>query len=135
MIKEFKDFIAGGSVIDLAVGMVMGSAFTAIVNALVDGIINPIIGGLTSDIALDNLSISLGRVEIMYGSLISAFIKFIIIALFMFILVKAVSKLKREEETEEKAKEKTCPYCKTKILIDASRCPNCTSELEKEEQA
>lgn len=129
MLKEFKEFIASGSVIDLAIGMVMGTAFTAIVNAFVDGIINPIIGALTAGVALDGLSVTIMGVEMMYGVLISAIIKFLIIALFLFLLVKAVNKMRRKEETVEEATEKTCPFCKTDIALDATRCPNCTSQL------
>lgn len=132
MLKEFKEFIASGSVIDLAIGMVMGTAFTAIVNAFVDGIINPIIGALTAGVALDGLSVTILGVEMMYGVLISAIIKFLIIALFLFLLVKAVNKMRRKEEIIEEATEKTCPFCKTEIALDATRCPNCTSQLVEE---
>lgn len=129
MIKEFKEFIANGSVLDLAVGMVMGTAFKAIVDALVDGIINPIIGGLTSGITLDSLSVNFLGVELTYGLLISAIIKFLIISLFMFSLVKAANKSHRQEPVEEPVTEKTCPYCKSSIPLEATRCPNCTSKL------
>ena len=132
MLKEFKEFIASGSVIDLAIGMVMGTAFTAIVNAFVDGIINPIIGALTAGVALDGLSVTILGVEMMYGVLISAIIKFLIIALFLFLLVKAVNKMRRKEEIIEEATEKTCHFCKTEIALDATRCPNCTSQLVEE---
>lgn len=130
MIKEFKEFIVNGSVLDLAVGMVMGAAFKTIVDALVDGIINPIIGGLTSGIALDSLAVSFLGVDLTYGLLISAIIKFLIISLFMFSLVKAANTLKREEAVEEAVTEKTCPYCKSSIPLDATRCPHCTSQLD-----
>lgn len=130
MIKEFREFIMHGSVIDLAVGMIMGGAFTAIVNALVEGVLNPIIGALTAGVTLDNLSVSILGVDLVYGLLISAIIKFLIISLFVFLLVKSINSLRINEEVVEDTTEKTCPHCKTSIAIDATRCPNCTSQLE-----
>lgn len=130
MIKEFKEFIMHGSVIDLAVGMIIGGAFTAIVNALVEGVLNPIIGALTAGVTLDSLSVNILGVDLVYGLLISAIIKFLIIALFVFLLVKSINSLRKREEVVEETTEKTCPHCKTSIPVNATRCPNCISELE-----
>lgn len=132
MLKEFKEFIMEGSVIDLAVGMIMGGAFSAIVTALVEGVLNPIIGALTAGITMDSLSINILGVELVYGLLLSAILKFLIISMFIFALVKYINKLRRDDVAEETVNEKTCPYCKTSVNIEASRCPNCTSDLSTE---
>lgn len=95
MLKEFKEFIMKGNVIDLAVAVVIGAAFSAVINALVEGIINPIIGALTAGIALDGLSVNILGVEMVYGVLLSAIIKFIIISFVLFLIVKANNKFKR----------------------------------------
>lgn len=96
MLKEFKEFIMKGNVIDLAVAVVIGAAFSAVINALVEGIINPIIGALTAGIALDGLSVNILGVEMVYGVLLSAIIKFIIISFVLFLIVKANNKFKKK---------------------------------------
>lgn len=128
MFKEFKEFIARGNVLDMAVGLIMGSAFTAIVNSLVDDLLMPIIAGLTAGVNYEDLVINIGGATLKIGNLINAIISFIIIAFVLFLIVKAINKLHKEEPVEET--EKTCPYCKSKIDIDATRCPECTSKLE-----
>ena len=128
MLKEFKEFIMKGNVIDLAVAVVIGAAFSAVINALVEGIINPIIGALTAGIALDGLSVNILGVEMVYGVLLSAVIKFIIISFVLFLIVKANNKFKKEEPAEVTTK--TCPYCKSEVDLKATRCPHCTSELK-----
>lgn len=115
MLKEFKEFIMKGNVIDLAVAVVIGAAFSAVINALVEGIINPIIGALTAGIALDGLSVNILGVEMVYGVLLSAIIKFIIISFVLFLIVKANNKFKKEEPAEVTTK--TCPYCKVKLTL------------------
>ena len=97
---------------------------------MVLGVLNPIIGALTAGVTLDNLSVSILGVDLVYGLLISAIIKFLIISLFVFLLVKSINSLRINEEVVEDTTEKTCPHCKTSIAIDATRCPNCTSQLE-----
>ncbi len=131
--EEFKAFIMRGNVMDMAVGIIIGSAFTAIVTSLVDDIINPIIGCFGST-NFDNLTIKLvGDAELRYGSFISQIINFLIMAFVLFLILKAFNtastKLKKEEAPAEPT-EKECPYCKSKIAIAATRCPNCTSMLE-----
>ena len=128
MLKEFKEFIMKGNVIDLAVAVVIGAAFSAVINALVEGIINPIIGALTAGIALDGLSVNILGVEMVYGVLLSAIIKFIVISFVLFLIIKANNKLKKEEPAEVTTK--TCPYCKSEVDLKATRCPHCTSELK-----
>lgn len=128
MWKEFKEFISKGNVIDLAIGLIMGSAFTAIVKAVVDGILMPIISGLTAGVDYEDIAVNFFGAKLLIGSVINAIITFLIIALFLFLIVKALNKAKKEEVIE--ATTKTCPYCKSKIDIKATRCPHCTSKLE-----
>ncbi len=128
MWKEFKEFISKGNVIDMAIGLVMGSAFTAIVTAVVDGILMPIISGLTAGVDYEDLTVNFFGAKLQIGSVINAIITFLIISLFLFLIVKALNKAKKEEVVEEKTK--VCPHCKSEIDIEATRCPHCTSKLE-----
>ena len=132
-ITEFKAFIARGNVMDMAVGIIIGGAFTSIVSSLVEDIINPIIG-IFGGMNFDQLSINLmGEATLNYGKFITAVINFLIMALVVFCIVKlvngAASKLGPKKE-EEAPKTKKCPFCKSEIHIEAVRCPHCTSELE-----
>jgi large conductance mechanosensitive channel len=97
MVKEFKDFAMKGNVIDLAVGVVIGAAFGAIVGAVVDNIIMPIVGMITGGINFDALSVKVGDAELKYGLAISAAVKFIAIALFLFMVIKAINASKKKE--------------------------------------
>ncbi|MBQ4284803.1 MAG: large conductance mechanosensitive channel protein MscL [Lachnospira sp.] len=130
---EFKKFIARGNVMDMAVGIIIGSAFTAIVTSLVNDIINPLIG-LVGGKNFDQYSVTLnGTAVLNYGKFITAIINFLIIALVVFIILKTVNtiseKLSKKEEGPKKTKK--CPFCKTEIDIEATRCPHCTSMLEE----
>jgi large conductance mechanosensitive channel len=98
MLKEFKQFAMNGNVIDLAIGVVIGAAFGAIVGAVVDNIIMPIVGMITGGIDFDSLSVKVGDAELKYGMAISAAVKFIAIALFLFLVIKAINKMKKKEE-------------------------------------
>ena len=132
--EEFKKFISKGNVMDLAVGVIIGGAFQAIVNSLVNDIIMPLLGIITGGLDFSSLSITVGDAQIMYGSFISAIINFLLMALVLFMVIKAMNKAK---ELTEKPKEpeapttKKCPYCQSDIPIDAVRCPHCTSELKE----
>ena len=134
-VSEFKEFIMRGNVIDLAVGVIIGGAFQAIVSSLVDDIIMPLISLATKDINFSELSIKINEsTELCYGNFITAVINFLIMAFVIFLLVKGINKVhaigKKEEPAEETAPTvKTCPYCKSEIAIEATRCPHCTSEL------
>jgi large conductance mechanosensitive channel len=126
--SEFREFISKGNVLDLAVGVIIGGAFGAIVNALVDNIINPLIamiGG--TDVGL---AVVLRGQTLDFGKFISAILNFLIIALVVFLIVKSANKAKdlvsKKEEEEEEATTKTCPFCKSEIDIEATRCPHCT---------
>ena len=101
MIKEFRDFISRGNVLDLAVGIIIGAAFTAIVASLVDDIVNPFIGLLVGGVDFSGLSFGLGEAQFMYGNFINAVIKFLIIAWVVFLIVKAVNRLKEATSRKE----------------------------------
>lgn len=128
MWKEFKEFISKGNVVDLAIGLIMGSAFTTIVKAVVDGILMPIISGLTAGVDYEDIVLNFFGAKLQIGSVINAIITFLIISLFLFIIVKTLNKTKKEEVEEETTK--ICPHCKSEIDIEATRCPHCTSKLE-----
>ncbi len=101
MIQEFRDFIARGNVMDMAVGIIMGAAFTAIVTSMVDDLVNPLIGLFIGGIDFGTLSVGLGDAQFMYGNFINAVIKFIIVAWVVFLLVKGVNRLKDAAMKEE----------------------------------
>ena len=132
-IKEFKEFAMQGNVMDMAIGIVVGAAFTAIVTSLVNDIISPVIG-LFVRVDFTDLAATVGGVDIKYGAFIMAVINFLIVAFVLFLIVKAMNKartLGAKPEGEEAPTPKTCPFCKSEILIEATRCPHCTSQLEK----
>lgn len=134
--KEFKEFISKGNVMDMAVGIIIGGAFTAIVTSLVEDIISPILG-LFGGLNFSEMSVTLlGDVTLNYGSFLTAIINFLIMALVIFALIKALNSAskrmkKTEEELPAEPTTKVCPFCKSEIAIDAVRCPHCTSVLEE----
>lgn len=136
-VEEFKKFISRGNVMDMAVGVIIGGAFTSIVNSLVNDIINPILG-VFGGLNFSEYSIKLsGDATLNYGNFITAVINFLIMALVIFTIVKVMNtmaaKMARKKEEEPAAPTtKKCPFCKTEIAIDATRCPHCTSVLEEE---
>ena len=130
---EFKAFITKGNVIDLAVGVIIGGAFQAIVASFTGDIVSPLLGLLVNT-DLTELVATVGDVEIRYGAFITAIINFILMALVIFLFLKAIRSSaekmkKKEEEKPAEPTTKKCPFCKTEIAIDATRCPHCTSEL------
>jgi len=142
LIDEFRAFISRGNVLDMAVGIIVGGAFTAIVNGLVDDIINPLFG-IVFKMDFSNLVLNINGAEIRYGSFIMAIINFLLIALVLFLVIKGMNtlqeaskKLLSKNKKEEKADPTTkiCPYCKSEIAIDATRCPHCTSEQPEQEE-
>ena len=139
-LEEFKTFILRGNVMDMAVGVIIGGAFTAIVTSLNADIITPIIG-LFGGTDFSYLKVTLGSSAnapvLTYGNFITAVINFLITSLIIFCLIKAINKavdkasaLRKKEEEEVLPTEKECPYCYSKINIKATRCPHCTSELK-----
>lgn len=136
-LKEFKTFISRGNVMDMAVGIIIGGAFTSIVTSLVNDIINPILG-IFGGMNFDQLSVKLfGEATLYYGKFLTAVVNFLIMALIVFCIVKAMNTASEKfgHKEEEKAPEtKECPYCKSKIAIAATRCPQCTSVLDSVEE-
>ncbi|MCD7868349.1 MAG: large conductance mechanosensitive channel protein MscL [Clostridiales bacterium] len=133
-LEEFKEFALRGNVMDLAVGVIIGAAFQAIIDSLVNDIISPAIG-LFANTDFSDLTAKIGDVEIRYGSFITAIINFIIMAFIIFLIVKgmnALASLGKKEEVDAAPTEKCCPYCKSMIPIEATRCPHCTSQLTDE---
>lgn len=134
--EEFKTFISRGNVVDMAVGIIIGGAFTGIVSSLVEDIINPIIG-LFGGMNFDRYSVTLlGEATLNYGKFLTAVMNFVIMAFVVFLLVsminKTATKLKKKEEAAPTTKK--CPFCKTDIHLEATRCPNCTSVIEEAEK-
>ena len=136
---EFKEFIAKGNVLDLAVGVIIGGAFGAIVTALIDNLINPLIaciGGTDIGFAFEIIKGN-EATKVDIGAFISAILNFIIIAFIVFLIVKSANKAKeaaakKEEEAEEEPTTKVCPFCKSEIDIEATKCPHCTSDIPEE---
>lgn len=149
MFQEFKKFVMRGSVLDLAVGVIVGAAFNTIVKSLVDDILMPPIGLLLGQVDFSNLFLVLkigdpagpygtladaraaGAVTMNYGLFVNTVVSFVITAFAVFMVIKAVNQFQRQEEATPPAPtDKECPYCFTKIPIKATRCPHCTSQLE-----
>ena len=155
MLKEFRQFIMRGNVVDMAVGIIIGIAFGAIITSLVSDVIMPPIGLLLGNVDFSSLFVVLkqgspvgpyasladakaaGAVTINYGVFIMTIISFIIIAFAVFMIIRYVNKLRREMEAPKveaapaEPVTKECPYCFSAINIKARRCPNCTSQLEQ----
>ena len=129
LIQEFKEFIMKGNVMDLAVGVVIGGAFSAIVTSLVNDVIGPVIGMICGGLDFSGLAITVGSAQLMIGNFIQAIIEFLIIALCIFLMVKGVNKL-RKPEPEAAPTTKVCPFCKNEVPLEATRCGFCTSELK-----
>lgn len=139
--REFKEFALRGNVMDLAVAVIIGAAFQAIVTSLSQDILSPLIG-LFAKTDLSGQYWNIFGVKVMYGSFLTAIINFVIMALVIFLLVKGLNKLaglgkKKEEPKSEEPTLKICPFCCTEISVHATRCPHCTSVLteEKSEEA
>lgn len=148
MLKEFREFAMRGNVVDMAVGIIIGAAFGAIVKSLVDDVLMPPIGMLLGNVDFSNLFLVLkdgaaaaapyasladarkaGAVTVNYGVFINAVISFVIVAFAVFILIKNINRLKKEEPAPE-PNTRECPYCLSAIPLKATRCPHCTSAVE-----
>lgn len=151
IMEEFKEFAIKGNMIDLAVGMIIGSAFNAIVSSLVKDMLTPLLGLLTGKVDFTQLYIPLdgntyatlaeaeeaGVACFKYGSFISGLINFLIMAFVVFLFVRGINKVRTKMDEKNKAPEepkapttKICPYCKSEISIEATKCPHCTSDLK-----
>lgn len=155
MLKDFKNFAMRGNVIDMAVGIIIGAAFVTIVKSVVDDILMPPLGLLLGNLDFTQFYVLLkegiaapppyltiaeakaaGAVTMNYGMFINNVISFLIVAFSVFMLIKGLNSLKRKEEVPEPApNEKDCPYCFSKISINAVKCPACTSDLIRTSQA
>lgn len=140
-IAEFRKFITRGNVLDMAVGVIVGGAFTSIVSSLNQDILSPILG-IFGGTDLSYLSVTLGNGEnapvLYYGNFITAIINFLITALVIFCIIKGINTVgekmrKKEEKKPEAPTTKKCPYCLSEIPIEAVRCPHCTSHLTEKE--
>jgi len=148
MLKDFKAFAMRGNVVDMAVGIIIGAAFGAIVKSLVDDMLMPPIGMLLGNVDFSNLFVVLkqgvaaaapyaslaeakkaGAVTINYGIFINSMISFLIVAFAVFVLIKNINRFKQEEAPAAPTT-KECPYCASSIALKATRCPHCTSELK-----
>lgn len=147
MIKEFKEFAMRGNVMDMAIGIILGTAFGAIVTAVVEQLLMPVLSLLVGGIDFQNWFIPLdgnsyqtlaqaqeaGAATVNYGLVLNALIHFIFIAFAIFLMVKAMNKLSRPKELVVVVKD--CPYCLSEIPLAATRCPHCTSEQPAVEPA
>jgi len=146
--KDFQKFVVRGNVVDLAVGFIMGAAFSRLVSSLVNDIIMPPVGLLIGRVDFGSLFINLsgenyaslaeaqaaGAATINYGVFLNTVIEFVIVAFALFLLIKQVNRLQRQpEEAQTAPASKVCPYCYTEIPMAATRCPNCTSQLASSE--
>lgn len=149
MLREFKDFAMRGNVIDMAVGIIIGAAFGTIISSLVADVIMPPIGLLLGSVDFSNLFITLkqgvkaagpyaslaeakaaGAVTMNIGVFINTIISFVIVAFAIFLLIKSINKLNKQEAPRAIPTTKDCPFCMVSIPIKATRCPHCTSELK-----
>ena len=146
-LKEFREFAARGNVVDLAVGVIIGAAFTTVVNSLVNDVLMPPIGLLVGDVDFKNLFVVLsdgatrgpyasveaakeaGAVTINIGLFINSMISFTLVAFATFLLVRAANRIRRDQPPPPPPATRKCPYCVTDIPLAASRCPQCTSEV------
>jgi large conductance mechanosensitive channel len=126
MLKEFKAFILRGNLVEIAVAFIMALAFAAVVASFVTDIVTPIIAAIVGQPDFSSLKVDIGESAISYGKFLNAVITFLIVGFVMFLLVKAYNRV----SDPQAATTRSCPYCKTDIALDATRCPNCTSELQ-----
>lgn len=143
MFKEFKEFIMRGSVLDLAIGVIIAGAFGKIISSLVNDVIMPPIGLLLGKVNFTDLYINLSGTEypslaaaqeagaptLNYGLFLNSILEFLIIALVIFLIVKQVNRMMKPKEAPAAPATKNCPFCQSEIAIKATRCPHCTSEL------
>jgi large conductance mechanosensitive channel len=153
ILKEFKEFAVKGDAVGMGVGIVIGAAFTAIVNSLVKDIFTPFLALLTTGVNFSNWFITLreggkggpytslvqaqadNAVTLNIGTFLNAVISFFIVAVVLFFIIRAINRLKRPEQvTVDPIKTKECPYCFSVVSINATRCPFCTSEIIKNEE-
>ena len=147
LLKEFKEFAVKGNAVDMAVGIIIGAAFGGIVSSLVKDVIMPPIGVLTGGLDFSNQFVVLksapggaafataeeaakaGAVTLNYGNFLTLLVNFLIVAFCVFLLVRAINRMKRPQPGEAEPVSKDCPYCSMTIPVKATRCPHCTSQM------
>lgn len=153
IVNEFKEFAVKGNVVDMGVGIVIGAAFTSVVNSLVKDIFTPLIGSITTGVNFSNWFITLKQgknggpytslidaqadnaITVNLGQFLNATISFLIVAMILFLIIRSINKLKRPKHvTADPAITRECPYCLSTIAIAAKRCAYCTSEVEPEQE-
>jgi len=128
MLKEFKEFVMRGNVLDLAVAVIIGGAFGKIVSSLVNDILMPLVGLVLGGVNFSELAFTVGDAVVAWGAFVQAIVDFLIIAFVIFMIIRTAKK-KEEPAPPAEPTTKECPHCFTTIPIKATRCPNCTSEL------
>jgi large conductance mechanosensitive channel len=126
MLKEFRDFITKGNLVEIAVALILALAFAAVVAAFTNVILSLVAAVFGGDVSFDNLTWKLNGTPIPYGAFLTALVTFVIVAFILFLVVKAYNGYRRSADPTTKV----CRYCKTDIPIEATRCPHCTSELQ-----
>lgn len=127
MIKEFKEFIAKGNLVDLAAAFIIGVAFATVVTSFTDVVLGTLSYLFGGDVSFDRLGVKRGKdIVIPYGAFLTSLVNFAIVAFVLFLVVKAYNRLRKAPD----ATTKTCSFCRTEISLSATRCPNCTSELQ-----
>lgn len=132
MLKEFKAFVYRGNVVDLAVAVILGAAFGAVISSLVDDVVMQLIAGLVGQPDFSELVFRVGDGVIRYGAFLTAAVNFLLIATVLFFVVRAINRAQRPRHAPppEPPKDRECPFCISTIPVTASRCPACTSEVE-----
>ena len=126
MLKEFRDFVTRGNLIELAVALILALAFAAVVAAFTNVVLSFVAAIFGGDVSFDDLTFSVNGTPIPYGAFLTALFTFVVVAFILFLVVKAYNAWKKSAE----ATVKTCPFCATDIPLAATRCPHCTSELQ-----
>ena len=128
MLKEFKDFIMRGNVLDLAIAVIIGGAFGKIVSSLVNDLLMPLVGLLMGQVNFSELAWNVGEASVKWGAFIQSIIDFLIVATVIFLIIKAANRMKKPAPPAAPTT-KECPHCFSTINIKATRCPNCTAQL------
>ncbi len=132
MLEEFKKFALKGNVVDLAIGVIIGTAFGKIVSSLVDDILMPPFGIVLGRVDFTDLKFQVGTASINYGTFINTVVNFLIVSFVIFLVVKQMNRSR--SESEKPPEQKICPYCQSLVAVKAIRCPQCTSQLEKDKE-
>ena len=128
MLKEFKEFVMRGNVLDLAVAVIIGVAFGQIIASLVNDILMPLIGLVLGGINFSELSFTVGEAVVKWGAFVQSILNFLIVAFVIFMIVRAMNRMQKPAPVAAPTT-KDCPYCFSIIPLKATRCPNCTSQL------